>query len=52
MKSIQKTKNFETLNLNEMNLIKGGSSASNDEGVIVYIDGKPYRITKDGLIPL
>lgn len=52
MKSIQKTKNFETLKLNEMNLIIGGTSEGDDKVVIVYIDGKPYRITKDGPVPL
>jgi hypothetical protein len=52
MELIQKTKNFERLNLNEMYLIKGGSDEGENDAVIVYIGGKPYRITKDGPVPL
>lgn len=42
-----------------MILVKGGNSSSNqggnetaEEGQIIYINGKPYRITTRGLEPL
>lgn len=52
-------KTFEQLNVSEMILVKGGNSSSNQsrnetakEGQIIYIDGKPYLITTQGLEPL
>lgn len=52
MESILKTNSFTKLKPNDMNLIKGGSTSSNGEEIIVYIDEKPYLITKHGLIPI
>ena len=52
-------KTFEQLSVSEMILVKGGNSSSNQsenktakEGQIIYIDGKPYLITTQGLEPL
>ena len=42
------------LSSSDMNKIKGGTSPQlkGSEGVIIYIDGIPYLITKDGPIPI
>lgn len=52
-------KTFEQLTEKEMVLLKGGNSSSNqsgnetaEEGQIIYINGKPYVITSQGLEPL
>lgn len=49
MKTTLKIENFKKMNSEKMRLITGGSE---DGPIIVYIDGKPYKITKTGLEPL
>ncbi|WP_313381654.1 hypothetical protein [Proteiniphilum saccharofermentans] len=64
MKQTKKIEIIEQLSASEMILIKGGFSSneqvdnqaeaqSSDSSQIIYINGKPYRIEKDGtMIPV
>lgn len=61
MKQTKTIENFEQLNANEMAQVKGGFSSnesvdnqketqSSDNYQVIYINGRPYRIEKDGSI--
>ncbi|MBP1637381.1 MAG: hypothetical protein H6Q18_170 [Bacteroidetes bacterium] len=54
MKQINKIEIFEKLDLREMSLLKGGFSSNEqatEQEVYVIINGKRYRISKEGLQP-